>query len=152
MFTTSTSSAFAITLCTMNTTRDLAKSNNSGIASSGLERWLHNTMEETMAVCSKTRWKPNHPDIYITKLAYSSSLCFIAPAPNVAAAVLHWFLAIVFWVCDYMGIKAAIIKWRKLLQTRCPSFQRKYTWFGETWFVNCARKRLECTSHLGPQF
>ena len=53
MFTTSTSFSFVITLCTKNVARDLAKSNNSGIASSGLERWLHNAMEETMVVCSK---------------------------------------------------------------------------------------------------
>ena len=70
-FTTSTSSGFAITRCTKNVARDLAKSSNSGIASSGLERWLHNTTEETMAVCNKTRWKPNHLDMVIGKQAIS---------------------------------------------------------------------------------
>ena len=58
MFTTSTSSGFAITPCTKNIVRDLAKSNNSGIASSGLERWLENTKEETMLSVVKPGGNP----------------------------------------------------------------------------------------------
>ena len=89
MFTTSTSSIFAITQCTKNLVWDCAMSNNSGIASTGHEQWLHNTMEETMAVSRKTKSKPNHPDMVNMKQLYPSSLCFITPALNVATAVIH---------------------------------------------------------------
>ena len=59
MFTTSTSSGFAITLCTKNIAQDLTKSSNSGIASSGLKRWLHNTTEETMSVAKLGGTQPS---------------------------------------------------------------------------------------------
>ena len=79
MFTTSTSSGFAIALCTKNVARDLAAI----------------VTEETMAVCSKTRWKPNHPDMVITKQAISflfvlhctSSKCSSCSAPLILSNI-----------------------------------------------------------------